>query len=101
LEAFSFALLEAMACGVAVAATSVGNQSEALEGAGVLLSNSRLRDDLGSTIRTFIESPAHCQSLGMRARERAVEQFSLKAHLDGLIALYGDLVGQPSEAVAI
>ena len=101
LEAFSFALLEAMACGVAVAATSVGNQSEALEGAGVLLSNSRLRDDLGSTIRTFIEAPERCQSLGARARERAVEQFSLKAHLDGLIALYGELVGQPSQAVAI
>jgi glycosyltransferase involved in cell wall biosynthesis len=101
LEAFSFALLEAMACGVAVAATSVGNQGEALEGAGVLLSNSRLRDDLGSTIRTFIETPERCQSLGARARERAVEQFSLKAHLDGLIALYGELVGQPSQAVAI
>jgi glycosyltransferase involved in cell wall biosynthesis len=101
LEAFSFALLEAMACGVAVAATSVGNQSEALEGAGVLLSNSRLRDDLGSTIRTFIEAPERCQSLGARARERAVERFSLKAHLDGLIALYGELVGQPSQAVAI
>jgi glycosyltransferase involved in cell wall biosynthesis len=90
-----------MACGVAVAATSVGNQSEALEGAGVLLSNSRLRDDLGSTIRTFIEAPERCQSLGARARERAVERFSLKAHLDGLIALYGELVGQPSQAVAI
>ena len=101
LEAFSFALLEAMACGVAVAATGVGNQSEALEDAGVLLSNSRLRDDLRSTIRTFIETPERCQSLGARARERAVEQFSLKAHLDGLIALYGELVGQPSQAVAI
>jgi glycosyltransferase involved in cell wall biosynthesis len=101
LEAFSFALLEAMACGVAVAATSVGNQSEALEGAGVVLSNSHLRDDLRATIGSFIETPARCQSLGVRARERALEQFSLKAHLDGLIALYGELVDQPSQAVAI
>ena len=97
LEAFSFALLEAMACGVAVAATNVGNHSEALEGAGVLLSNSRLRDDLQSTIRMFIETPARCRSLGVRARERAAGQFSLKAYLDRLIALYGELAGHTSQ----
>ena len=96
LEAFSFALLEAMACAVAVAATSVGNHSEALDDAGVLLRNSRLLDDLRSTIRIFIESPARCRSLGARARDRAVAQFSMKAHLDGLIALYGELVGHTS-----
>jgi glycosyltransferase involved in cell wall biosynthesis len=97
LEAFSFALLEAMACGVAVAATNVGNHSEALEGAGVLLSNSRLRDDLQSTIRMFIDTPARCRSLGARARERAAGQFSLKAYLDRLIALYGELAGHTSQ----
>lgn len=96
LEAFSFALLEAMACGVAVAATSVGNHSEALQDAGVLLSNSSLRDDLRSTIRMFIETPARCRSMGARARERAAGQFSLKVYLDRLIALYGELVGHTS-----
>ena len=90
-EALSLALLEAMACGAAVAATDVGNHAEVLEDAGVLLSTSRLFDDLRSTIHSFIEAPARCRSLGAQARARAVAEFSLDAHLDGLIRIYREL----------
>lgn len=94
-EALSLALLEAMACGVAVAATGVGNHREVLDGAGVLLSSSRLFDDLRGVIASLIEAPGRCRSLGARARERAVEVFSLGPQLDQLIALYGKLVQRP------
>lgn len=90
-EALSLALLEAMASGVAVAATGVGNHPEVLAGAGIILRTSRLFDDLKAAIAGLIESPARCRSLGARARERAVELFSLDAHLDALISLYGEL----------
>jgi glycosyltransferase involved in cell wall biosynthesis len=92
IEAMSLALLEAMACGVAVAATGVGNHAEVLEDAGVILSSSRLFDDLRSTIRSFIETPARCRTLGAQARGRAVAHYSLAAHLDGLLALYREMV---------
>ncbi|MDQ6877410.1 MAG: glycosyltransferase family 4 protein [Candidatus Dormibacteraeota bacterium] len=99
-EALSLALLEAMACGVAVAATGVGNHAEVLEGAGVLLRNAHLFDDLRSTIGSFIETPALCRSLGARARARVVANFSLAAHLDGVVALYRELLlGSPALAV--
>ncbi len=97
-EALSLALLEAMACGVAAAATDVGNHAEVLEDAGVLLSSSHLLDDLRSTIRHFIDAPARCRSLGIQARGRAVAHFSLDAHLDGLMALYRGLLQQKSRA---
>jgi glycosyltransferase involved in cell wall biosynthesis len=90
-EALSLALLEAMASGVAVAATAVGNHEEVLAGAGILLSSSHLFDDLKAAIAGLVESPARCRSLGARARARALELFSLDAHLGALIDLYGEL----------
>lgn len=90
-EALSLALLEAMASGVAVAASGVGNHPEVIADAGILLRSSRLFDDLKSAIASLIDSPARCRTLGARARERAVELFSLDAHVDALIKLYGGL----------
>jgi glycosyltransferase involved in cell wall biosynthesis len=98
-EALSLALLEAMASGVAVAASAVGNHPEVIAGAGILLRSSRLFDDLKAAISGFIESPARCRSLGALARERAVELFSLDAHIEALIELYGALatrLGRPA-----
>jgi glycosyltransferase involved in cell wall biosynthesis len=94
-EALSLALLEAMSCGIATAATAVGNHREFLEDVGVVLRPSRLLDDLRTAIADFIETPARCSSLGERARARALELFSLDAHLDGLITLYRELVRRP------
>jgi glycosyltransferase involved in cell wall biosynthesis len=90
-EALSLALLEAMASGVAVATTGVGNHPEVLAGAGILLRSSSLFDDLKVAIAGLIDSPAWCRSLGARARERAVELFSLDAHLEALMDLYEEL----------
>ncbi len=90
-EAMSLALLEAMASGVAVAATGVGNHPEVIGDAGIVLSSSRVFEDLRAAIEGWVESPAWCRSLGARARDRAVELFSLDTHIDGLIRLYGEV----------
>ena len=97
-EALSLAMLEAMACGVATAATRVGNHAEVLEGAGVLLRSTHLLEDLRAAMRSFIDTPALCRGLGSHARLRAAQLFSLDAHLDVLVGLYESLLGREEQA---
>jgi glycosyltransferase involved in cell wall biosynthesis len=90
-EGLSLAMLEAMACGAATVATDVGNDGEALRGAGVLIDPRHLEDELRAAIRLLVEVPELCATLGRMARERAVSRYSLAANLDALLALYGQL----------
>ena len=87
-EGLSLAMLEAMACGAATVATDVGNDGEALRGAGVVLDPAHLESELRATIRLLVETPPMCELLGRLARERAVGRFSLSGNLDALLALY-------------
>lgn len=87
-EGLSLAMLEAMACGAATVATDVGNDGEALRGAGVVLDPAHLESELRAAIRLLVETPALCQVLGSMARERAVTRFSLSRNLDALMTLY-------------
>jgi glycosyltransferase involved in cell wall biosynthesis len=87
-EGLSIALLEAMASGTAVIATDVGSDGEALRGAGIVLDYEALEGQLPLALRQLIEFPEFRQELRGRARERAVEQYSLQGNLDKLIQLY-------------
>jgi glycosyltransferase involved in cell wall biosynthesis len=87
-EGLSLSMLEAMACGAATVATDVGNDGEALRGAGVVLDPTYLESELRATIRLLVETPALCQLLGRMARARAVERYSLSSNLDALLQLY-------------
>jgi glycosyltransferase involved in cell wall biosynthesis len=97
-EGLSLAMLEAMACGSATVATDVGSDGEALRGAGVVLDPTHLVEELRAAIRQLAETPVVCELYGRLARQRAVERFSLAANLDGLIALYRELVAAKSPA---
>jgi glycosyltransferase involved in cell wall biosynthesis len=95
-EGLSLAMLEAMACGAATVATDVGNDGDALRGAGVVLDPSHLESELRAAIRLLVDAPEVCRLLGRLARERAVQRYSLTGNLDALIALYGRLVAARS-----
>lgn len=97
-EGLSLAMLEAMACGTATVATDVGSDGEALRGAGIVLDPTHLAEELRAAIRLLAETPETCELYGRLARERAVEHFSLASNLDGLIALYQELVAVKSPA---
>ena len=92
LEAQSLAVLEAMACGVAVVASNVGDQAEVLDGAGRVLNPNHLSAELRSVMRELIESPELCRLMGARALSRARRLFDLGEHVDGLLATYSALV---------
>lgn len=93
-EAHSLAVLEAMACGAAVAATRVGNHEEMLDGVGMLLDPMRLHQELRTALASFVASRELCLAMGLCSRQRAVERYSLDMHVEGVMAAYDALAGQ-------
>ncbi len=83
-EGLSVALLEAMACGVAVVATDVGGTRAAADGAAVLVPPAPAA--LSAAIRGVLDEPERALALGESARRRAVERFGIleiaRRHLD-------------------
>jgi glycosyltransferase involved in cell wall biosynthesis len=95
-EGLSLAMLEAMACGAAVVATDVGSDGDALRGAGIVLDPRHVEAELRAAIRWLLDVPEVCDLLGRRARERAVERFTVAANLDRLLQLYGRMSARPA-----
>ncbi len=90
-EGLSIAMLEAMASGAAMIVTDVGADGEAMRGAGIVLDLENLEGQLPLALRQLIEFPEFRQELRQRARQRAVEQYSLNGNLDKLVQLYRQL----------
>lgn len=97
-EGLSLAMLEAMACGVATVATDVGSDGDALRGAGIVIDPKALEDQLSLAIRQLIDTPGLAAWLGVLARHRAVERFSLASNVDALVRLYDELRSRPPRA---
>lgn len=91
-DALSLALLEAMACGSAIVATSVSG-TQALSGSGVLVPPGDARQ-LASALDQLLRHPARRAELGRRARRAAVERYQLAASLDRTLALWDQLAAE-------
>ena len=94
IEGLSLAMLEAMAAGTAVIATDVGADAEALRGAGVVVDLKAIEEQLPLALRMLIEYPDFRRDLAARARQRAVEEYSLETNIDRLVDLYRELTGK-------
>lgn len=90
-EAFSIAMLEAMASGAAMIVTNVGADGEAVRGAGIVLDLEHLEGQLPLALRHLIEFPKFRKELQRRARRRVIERYSLQGTLDKLEQLYHSL----------
>ncbi len=90
-EALSLAMLEAMAVGNAVIATDVGSDGEALRGAGIVIDLDEREAQLALAMRMLIEYPDFCRELAAKARQRAVELYSLETNIDRVVGLYDEL----------
>ena len=93
IEGLSLAMLEAMAAGTAVIATDVGADAEALRGAGVVIDLKSIEEQLPLALRVLIEYPDFRRELAARARQRAVEAYSLETNIDRVVDLYRELTG--------
>ena len=86
-EGTSYALLEAMANGLAVIASDIPGTAEALDGAGVLLAPGDT-EAWTREIETLAADPKARERLGAAAKERVREHFSLDAFLARTEAAY-------------
>lgn len=99
IEGLSLSMLEGMASGAATIATDVGSDGEALQGAGIVIDLDSLDEQLPLALRLLIDYPEFRGELGVRARARAVERYSMDRNLDQLVRLYRDLAvaGTPGD----
>ena len=98
-EGLSLALLEAMASGTACVATDAGADGEVLEGgAGIVISTQGVTTQLRTLLPVLHDQPVLTAELGRRARQRALERYTLARNIDQLERLYAELVPEGSLA---
>jgi glycosyltransferase involved in cell wall biosynthesis len=96
-DGLSIALLEAMSCGLPVAATAVGGTPDVVEhGVNGLLVAPEDPDALAVAVRSALETP----SLGSAARARVVERHSIDRVAEQVLALYRELCPGVPTAIA-
>jgi len=88
-EAFPMVLLEAMACGVPIVATRVGDVAEIVEpGVSGLLVDTRDAAALQSAIARILSDEALARRMSAAAQARAVDRFSSSAMAKQYLAIY-------------
>jgi hypothetical protein len=92
-EGLGSAALLASAHGVPVIASNVGGLREAVEHehTGLLSENNSMA--AASCIRRVLDDPALGHAMGMRGRERVIQQFTVAAMVRGTLAVYERLIG--------
>ncbi|MFZ9851060.1 MAG: glycosyltransferase family protein, partial [Vulcanococcus sp.] len=92
-------LLEAMASGTACVATDAGADGEVLAGgAGIVISTQGVTTQLRTLLPVLRDQPVLSAELGRRARQRALERYTLERNIDQLERLYAQLVPQGTVA---
>ena len=96
-EGLSLSLLEAMACGVACIATDAGADGEVLEdGAGVVLNTQGVTTQLKTLLPLFRDHSEITQLLGQKARQRALQKYSLTNNISQVEKVYEEVLGRPN-----
>ncbi|MEV3990834.1 GT4 family glycosyltransferase PelF [Streptomyces sp. NPDC049837] len=93
-EGFPFSLIEAMSCGRATVSTDVGGVREAVGDTGLVVPP-REPAVMAEAVLTLLRDDARRAELGRRARQRVVDQFTLRRSVDGFRRIYLELAGHP------
>ena len=95
-ESFSMAMLESMAMAVPVIASNVGGLPEAITPGetGDLVAPGDARG-LACALQRMLDDKGERRSMGERAREVVSKQFSLRAMMDGTVAILNDVLRGP------
>jgi glycosyltransferase involved in cell wall biosynthesis len=94
-EGLSLSLLEAMSCGVACIATDVGADGEVIEnGAGIVLDSHKVTSQLSTLLPLFVDHPELAKIIGIKARQRVLDRYTLVKNIDRLEVLYEQTMSQ-------
>jgi glycosyltransferase involved in cell wall biosynthesis len=94
-EGLSLSLLEAMSCGVACIATDVGADGEVIEnGAGIILDSHKVTSQLCTLLPLFADHPEMAKIIGIKARQRVLDRYTLVKNIDRLEVLYEQTMSQ-------
>jgi len=93
-EGFGLTLIEAMSSGAALVASRAGAAEFVVDDGvtGVLTPPGDV-DALVAALEPLMRDPASAGAMGMRARQRALEKFSLDAEANAIAAVYRGMVG--------
>ena len=89
-EGFPYSVVEAMLCGRTVVGTDVGGVSEALDGCGLVV-EPRNPAQMAEACLRLLRDPALRQEYGRKARQKALDQFSLQQCNSAYLASYQSL----------
>lgn len=93
-EGFSNSLIEGMAMGLAMVATDVGGNSEAIvNGESGIIIPAQNPDAMATAISYLIENPDVRIQMGVNAKKRVLERFSLDALVDKYKLIYSKSYG--------
>ena len=91
-EGLSLSLLEAMSSGTACVATDAGADGEVLEnGAGIVISTDDVTTQLKTMIPILQDHPNFTKILGIKARERVIERYTIQKNIDRLENVYSQI----------
>jgi glycosyltransferase involved in cell wall biosynthesis len=91
------AVIEAMACGLPVAATDVGGvRNLVVDGEGAILTPPGDAAALAAAMERFLTSPASARAAGARNRERVLAQFSWRVSAERLLQVYRRVIASRS-----
>jgi len=102
-EGLPVAVLEAAACGVPTVATAVSGTTEAVQdGETGFLAPVNDPGALAAAMRRLMSAPAdERRAMGVRARQRVAERYSLERVLDQWESLYGALLARAAASVTL
>ena len=91
-EGLSLSLLEAMSSGTACVATDAGADGEVLDnGAGIVMSTDDVTTQLKTMIPILENHPDFTKILGIKARERVLERYTIEKNIDHLESVYSQI----------
>jgi glycosyltransferase involved in cell wall biosynthesis len=94
MEGFGIAVVEAMAMGKAVVATTTGGLPEVVaQGVTGLLVPPGDVESLAATVVSLLEDKARREQMGRNGKARAQERFSLDASVKQMEQFYGEVLG--------
>ncbi len=94
-EGLSLSLLEAMSSGTACVATDAGADGEVLDsGAGIVISTDDVTTQLKTLIPILENHPDFTKILGIKARKRVIERYTIEKNINHLENVYSQLKEQ-------